>query len=307
MALDTFDRTPPPFFRQGPSALTKLLFFSALALFLMIADTRLQFAKPLRAAIATALLPVQRVLGVPVQMWQSGGEYLHGLSAALASEKAARAQLALQSEKVARADTLSLENARLRALLELRPALQVRSLAAEVLYEASDPFSRKLFIDRGTAQGVALGAPVLTAEGVLGQVTRVFPLSAQVTLLIDKDAAIPVLNTRTQVRSAAFGGAGGEAMELRYMTANADVQVGDELTTSGVDGVYPPGLAVARVTAVERRAESGFARILLAPKASSDSVRHVLVLEPMALQMPPRERLDVEVEKSARSAKGARK
>lgn len=307
MPLGTLDRTPPPFFRQGPSALTKLLFFSALALFLMIADTRLQFAKPLRAAIATALLPVQRVLGVPVQMWQSGGEYLHGLSAALASEKAARAQLALQSEKVARADTLSLENARLRALLELRPALQVRSLAAEVLYEASDPFSRKLFIDRGTAQGVALGAPVLTAEGVLGQVTRVFPLSAQVTLLIDKDAAIPVLNTRTQVRSAAFGGAGGEAMELRYMTANADVQVGDELTTSGVDGVYPPGLAVARVTAVERRAESGFARILLAPKASSDSVRHVLVLEPMALQMPPRERLDVEVEKSARSAKGARK
>ena len=164
-----------------------------------------------------------------------------------------------------------------------------RSLAAEVLYEAADPFSRKLFIDRGATQGVALGAPVIGPDGVLGQVTRVFPLSSQVTLLIDKDAAIPVLNARTLARSAAFGGAGGGAMELRFMAANADVQVGDELTTSGVDGVYPPGLPVARVTAVERRAESGFARILLAPSASVDGVRHVLVLEPLGRQQPPRE------------------
>jgi rod shape-determining protein MreC len=289
MSLGTFDRTPPPFFRQGPSALTKLAFFSALALLLMVADTRFEFAKPLRAAVATALLPVQRALAVPVAMWQGGADYLRGLNSALAGEKAAQAQLAAQAEKAARAERLERENQRLRALLELRPALQVRSLAAEVLYEAADPFSRKLFIDRGATQGVALGSPVLTPEGVLGQVTRVFPLSAQVTLLIDKDAAIPVLNARTQARSAAFGGSGGDAMELRYMAANADVQVGDALLTSGVDGVYPPGLPVAKVAAVERRAESGFARILLAPNAAADGVRHVLVLEPVGLQLPPRE------------------
>jgi rod shape-determining protein MreC len=289
MSLGTFDRTPPPFFRQGPSALTKLAFFSALALFLMVADTRFEFAKPLRAAVATALLPVQRMLSVPVQLWQGGADYLRGLSGALASEKAAQARLAEQAEKAARAERLERENARLRALLELRPMLQVRSLAAEVLYEAADPVSRKLFIDRGATHGVVLGAPVIGAEGVLGQVTRVFPLSSQVTLLVDKDAAIPVLNARTQARSAAFGGAGGDAMELRYMAANADVKVGDELMTSGVDGVYPPGLPVARVLAVERRAESGFARILLAPSASADGVRHVLVLEPLAQQLPPRE------------------
>jgi rod shape-determining protein MreC len=289
MSLGTFDRTPPPFFRQGPSALTKLAFFSALALFLMVADTRFEFAKPVRAGLATALLPVQRMLNVPVQLWQGGADYLRGLSGALASEKAAQAQLALQAETAARADRLERENERLRALLEMRPMLQVRSLAAEVLYEAADPFSRKVFIDRGATQGVVLGAPVLGPDGVLGQVTRVFPLSAQVTLLIDKDAAIPVLNARTLARSAAFGGVGGDAMELRYMAANADVQVGDKLLTSGVDGVYPPGLSVARVVAVERRAESGFARILLAPNASADGVRHVLVLEPLALQLPPRE------------------
>jgi len=307
MALDTIDRTPPPFFRQGPSALTKLLFFSALALFLMVADTRLEFAKPLRAGVATLLLPVQRVLAVPVQMWQGGADYLRGLDGALASAKAAREQLALQSEKAASAERLALENARLRALLELRPTLKVHSLAAEVLYEAADPFSRKLYIDRGTTHGVALGAPVLAADGVLGQVTRVFPLSSQVTLLIDKDAAIPVLNTRTLARGAAFGGAGGDAMELRYMAADADVQVGDELSTSGVDGIYPTGLPVAAVTAVERRAESGFARILLTPKASADGVRHVLVLEPLAAQMPPREAIDDAPGKPSRAAKGPRK
>jgi rod shape-determining protein MreC len=307
MSLGTFDRTPPPFFRQGPSALTKLAFFSALALFLMVADTRFEFARPLRAAVATALLPVQRVLAVPVQLWQGGADYLGGLSAALASEKAAQARLALQAEKAARAERLESENKRLRALLELRPTLQVHSIAADVLYEAADPFSRKLFIDRGTTQGVVLGAPVIGPDGVLGQVTRVFPLSAQVTLLIDKDAAIPVLNARTLARSAAFGGAGGDAMELRYMAANADVQVGDELMTSGVDGVYPPGLSVARVAAVERRAESGFARILLAPSASADGVRQVLVLQPLALQLPPREDTPAPADKPERPAKGSRR
>lgn len=289
MSLGTFDRTPPPFFRQGPSALTKLAFFSALAVLLMVADIRFEFAKPLRAAVATALLPVQRTLAVPVALWQGGADYLRGLTGALAAEKAAQAQLAQQAEKVARVERLERENQRLRALLELRPALAVRSLSAEVLYEAADPFSRKLFIDRGATQGVALGSPVVTPEGVLGQVTRVFPLSSQVTLLVDKDAAIPVLNARTQARSAAFGGSGGDAMELRYMAANADVQVGDVLVTSGVDGVYPPGLPVAKVATVERRAESGFARILLAPNAAADGVRHVLVLEPVGLQLPPRE------------------
>lgn len=287
MSTAAYDRTPPPFFRQGPSALTKLVFFSALAVFLMVADTRFHFARPLRAVVATALLPAQQAMAVPVHAWQGGVEYLRGLNDALASEHAARAELARLSQRAASADRLAVENERLRSLLDLRGTLQVRSTAAEVLYEAADPFSRKIVIDRGATQGIVLGAPVIDPAGVLGQVTRVFPLSAQVTLLIDKEAAIPVLNARTFARSAAFGGAGGDAMELRFMAANADVQVGDELVTSGVDGVYPPGLAVARVAAIERRAESGFARILLTPAASADGVRHVLVLEPVAAQQPP--------------------
>ncbi len=292
MPLGSLDRTPPPFFRQGPSALTKLVFFSGLSVFLMVADARFTLVQPLRAALATALLPVERVLAVPVELWRGGADYLGGLSRALAAEDAARLRLAQQSEKITRVGLLTEENRRLRALLELRPALAVRSQAAEVMFEASDPYSHRVFIDRGQSHGVLLGAPVINEAGVLGQVTRLYPLHAEVTLLTDKDAAIPVLNTRTQARSAAFGGitdgGAGASMELRFMSGHADVAVGDLLGTSGVDGIYPPGLPVARVVSVDRRTDAGFARILLAPAAVPDGVRHVLVLEPLAARLPPR-------------------
>jgi rod shape-determining protein MreC len=289
MPLGTLDRTPPPFFRQGFSARSKLVFFAALAIFLMVADTRFQLVQPARAALATALLPVQRVLAVPVDLWHGGGDYLRGLQQAQAAERQAQVRLAALAERTARAEQLAQENARLRALLDLRPAIAVRSQPAEVMYEAADPFSRKVFIDRGATHGVVPGSPVINEDGVLGQVTQVYALSAEVTLLTDKDAAIPVLNTRTQQRSAAFGGGAGRAggMELRFVSGQADVEVGDLLHTSGLDGVYPPGLPVARVASVERRMETGFARITLAAAAAHDGVRHVLVLEPLALQLPP--------------------
>ena len=308
MPLGTLDRTPPPFFRQGPSALTKLAVFSALAIFLMAADSRLKYIQPVRAALATALLPVQRSLLVPVDMVRGGGDYLQGLASAIRGEREARAALVTQAERAARVEQLAQENARLRALLELRPSLQVKSRAAEVLYEATDPYSRKLFIDTGSAQGVALGSPVINDAGVLGQVTRVYPLSSEVTLLTDKDAAIPVLNTRTQQRSAAFGGLAGDAdgMELRFLAGNADVQPGDLLTTSGVDGVYPPGLGVAKVTKVDRKVDTGFARIALQPLARADGVRHVLVLEPAGAQMPARPAPEPEATKPGRQKPGKR-
>ena len=289
MSLGTIDRTPPPFFRQGPSALTKLILFSALALFLMVADNRFTIARQLRAGVATVLYYPQQALLVPVQAWSEVSEYFMGLKRALDCAADAKLQLARQAERALQVEQLQGENARLRALLELRPRLTVRSQTAQVLYEAPDPFSRKVIVDRGARQGIALGSPVINEAGVLGQVTRVFPLSSEVTLLTDKDAAIPVLNARSQARSAAFGSAAGlgEAMEMRFMAGNADVQVGDTLTTSGVDGVYPPGLPVAKVALVDRKVDSGFARIVLTPTALPDGVRHVMVLEPVGLQMPP--------------------
>ena len=289
MPLGTLDRTPPPFFRQGPSALSKLVFFSALALFLMVADARFQLVQPLRAGLAVVLLPAQRLLAVPVEIWQGGEGYLRGLRGAQAAEREMQLRLAAQAERAQRTEQLAQENTRLRALLELRAATLVRSRPAELLYEAADLYSRKVLIDRGLVQGVVLGSPVINEAGVLGQVTRIFALTSEVTLLADKDAAIPVLNTRTQQRGAAFGGGRAGGMELRYASANADVKEGDLLHTSGLDGIYPPGLLVARVASVERRVESGFARIVLQPTAHADGVRHVLVLEPLQAQLPPRQ------------------
>jgi rod shape-determining protein MreC len=286
--LGTLDRTPPPFFRQGYSALTKLIFFTALAVFLMVADARFTVVAPARAAIAAALAPVQRSLLVPIDIVFGGSQYLQGLTQALSNEDAARKQLALQAEAALAASRLADENRQLRALLELKPALAVKSIAAEVMYEAADPFSRKVYIDRGLAQGLALGSPVITEGGVIGQVTRVYPLSSEVTLLTDRDAAIPLINTRTQLRAAAFGGVRqGTALELRFVADKTDVQVGDVMHTSGVDGIYPAGLPVATVTLVERQSDGGFTKVELAPLVPVDRVRHVLVLEPLKNQLPP--------------------
>jgi rod shape-determining protein MreC len=303
MSISTIDRTPPPFFRQGPSALTKLVLFSALAVFLMVADNRFMLTKELRAAVATALYYPEQILLVPVQAVERGSDYLQGLQRAVTKEEAAKRALVRQAERTLRVDELQAENTRLRRLLDMQPALEVRSVAAQVLYEAPDPYSRKLIIDRGATNGIRVASPVINENGVLGQVTRVYPLSCEVTLLIDKDAAIPVLNTRAQTRGVAFGGVIPAGMEMRFISNNADVRVGDALTTSGVDGVYPAGLPVGKVVSVDRKVDSGFARILLVPSAVPDGVRHLLVLEPARVQMPTLPDPVIEAAAQAASAK----
>ncbi|WP_298932803.1 rod shape-determining protein MreC [uncultured Ramlibacter sp.] len=291
MPLGTLDRTPPPFFRQGPTALSKLMVCSALALFLMVADARFKITQPLRAAVGTVLYPVQWLALRPVLLVRNGGEYLESLQAAQAAEATARARLAQQALRASQVELLAQENIRLRKLLDLRGRVTTPAQAAEVLYDAADPYTRKVIIDKGLAQGVEAGSPVIDEVGVLGQVTRVHPLISEVTLVIDRDHAIPVLNTRTGARSVAYGdptGAHGGSLELRFMAGNADVQAGDILTTSGVDGVYPPGLPVAKVERVERRADSAFARIYCSPQALVDGARHVMVLQPVSGQLLPR-------------------
>jgi rod shape-determining protein MreC len=290
MPLGTLDGTPPPFFRQGPSALSKLTFFSALALFLMVADARFELAKPVRSVISTVLYPVQWLVMQPVQLTQGGARYLESLKTSQANEDAARRKLDLQSQRANQVEQLTLENARLRQLLALRERVTTPSQAAQVLYDAADPYTRKVVIDRGALDGIAAGSPVLDETGVLGQVTRVYPMLSEVTLITDRDQAIPILNTRTGARGVAFGDPAlrASAMELRFMAANADVQVGDLLTTSGVDGVYPPGLPVARVQKVDRRVDSAFARVSCVPLALVAGVGHVMVLQPVASPVAPR-------------------
>ena len=289
MPLGTLDRTAPPLFNQGQSALSKLIFFGALSLFLMVADARFHIVQPIRAGIGAVLYPVQRVALKPVQAVLGGGRYFEDLQVAQRNEEDARKALMMQAERAAQADTLAQDNARLRELLELRQATTTPGRAAEVLYDAADPYTRKIVIDQGMTQGVVAGSPVIDARGVLGQVTQVLPFTSEVTLVIDRDLAIPVQNTRTGVRSVAFGDASahGGGLELRFMAANADLQEGDLLSTSGVDGIYPTGLPVAKIERIERRADSAFARIYCVPLAHVTAARYVLVLEPTGAPTAP--------------------
>ena len=306
MPLGTLDRTPPPFFRQGPSALSRLLVFSALALFLMVADARLGLTQPVRLVLATILYPVQWLAMRPVLWAGAGWKYFESLDTAQGALQASRNRLLQQSQRANQSEQLTLENGRLRKLLALREPFGTSAQAAQVLYDAADPFTRKVVIDKGLLDQIDTGSPVIDEYGVLGQVTRVYPSTSEVTLVTDRDHAIPVLNVRTGARAVAFGEGAvhGGQMDLRFMAANADVQSGDILTTSGVDGVYPPGLPVARVDKVERRVDTAFARIACLPVALVSGASHVMVLRPVSAQLPERPASDP-VAPAAR--KGARK
>ncbi len=286
MPLGTLGSSPPPFFRQGPSALSKLIFFATLSLLLMVADRRLQVAQPLRSTLATAIYPLQWLVLRPFIWLQDGGRYFESLQRSQADTATAQFRLGLQSQRAQQVEQLTLENARLRQLLGLQARVNMPARAAQVLYDAADPFSRKVIIDQGAVAAVEAGSPVLDEFGVLGQVTRVYPLVSEVTLLTDRHQAMAVLNSRSGVRALAYGDANG-ALELRFLDVNVDVKEGDLLTTSGVDGVYPPGLQVARVQSVARQTDEAFARIRCLPLAQVGAALHVLVLKPARLAAPP--------------------
>ena len=275
-------------FRHGPSPGARLLLYLALALFLMVADTRLGLTGPLRSVVASLLYPLQWLAAQPVLMANQGLGYFQSVDSARSELEQTRQAMAQMTLRAGQAELLLRENAELRELLALRQRLNTPTRTAQVLYDTPDPYTRRVIIDQGRLAGVAPGSPVMDAQGVLGQVTRVDAAASEITLLIDRDQAIPVLNVRTGARSVAYGNplAHSGGMELRFTPGNADVQQGDLLTTSGIDGVYPPGLPVARVVRVERRADSTFARIDCEPLARVHGARHVMVLDPVPLALP---------------------
>jgi len=283
MALESLDRSPPPFFRVGFAPLTKLIFFSALSLLLVFGDKQLQFTKPLRAGLSTLILPMQWLVLQPGEALSAMGTYFQNLEQAQTNLKAAELKVLQQSVRSQQVEQLQIENQNLRQLMGLQSSMAVTSQTAEVLFDVPDPYNQRIVIDRGQLKNVALGSPVIDAGGVVGQVTRVYPLTSEVTLLTDKDQSIPVLNSRTGARNITSGDvlAGQPMIELKIVPASADVKEGDLLTTSGIDGVYPAGLQVARISHIERRVDISFARIHASPLAELKG-RHVLVLQPSA-------------------------
>jgi len=270
--------SPPPLFKQGPSAIARLIFFVTLALALLVSDARLRTLEKVREAIGTGLYPLQRAALVPRDAASSVLDFLtsgHQLRAENAELQARNLKLSLQQSQ---AIELEAENQHLRALLDLAQRPGIKSIPAEVQYDTRDPFTQKVVIDHGSSAGVQLGAPVVDESGVLGQVTRVFPLQSEVTLLTDKDQAVPVQLVRTGLRSVIYGTPRGEALDLRFVPSSADIKIGDMLVTSGLDGVFPAGLPVARIAQIDRQADTAFAHVICTPIAPIHGPRQLLVL-----------------------------
>lgn len=266
--------------------MSKVVFFGLLAVLLMVSDERFKLTNPLRAALATAMTPLQWLVLQPLHAADHVGSYFVSLQEARALAAQSDKKLTLDTLKLQQVAQLQLENEQLRKLLELRPRLPVSALAVQVLYETPDPYSQRLVIDKGASNGITEGSPVIDGAGILGQVTRVYPWVSEVTLLTDHDQSIPVMNARTGERNVAFGNPGhaSGALELRFVPPGSDVEVGDLLTTSGIDGVYPAGLHVATVSHIERRTDAAFARIHAQPLAHKLG-RHLLVLQ-QAKELP---------------------
>lgn len=272
------EHSPPPFFVRGPAPLVRLAFFASLSLTLLVVDARFGYADAIRAVLALAAYPIQQAARLPVMAAEGVAGYFGSQSRLRAENAELRAKLLAASLDAQRYESAAAEASNLRRLIGASERLERKSIPAEILYSGRDPFSRKVIVDRGTQHGARPGSPVVDEMGVVGQLTRAHAFVSEVTLLTDKGQAIPVQVLRNGLRAIAFGDGASGLLELRYMAANADIENGDLLVTSGLDGTYPAGLPVASVVRVERDAAYTFARVLAQPAAGVERGRYALVL-----------------------------
>ena len=272
------DRSPPPFFKQGPSANARLAFFTLLGLALLMIDARTGLLSAMRQGVGTVLYPLQRGLLVPRDTLSMTFDYVGEIARLRTENSELRRIEAANARQLLQVEQLTQENRQLREVMQARDRSAVKSVVAEVLYDTRDPFSRKLVLDKGLQQGITAGQPVVDATGVVGQITRVFPLTAELTMVTDRNLSIPVQVQRSGQRAIATGSTTAGRLELRYMLVNADIREGDTIVTSGLDSLYPAGLPVGRVVSIDRGRTGNFARVLVDPIAGVDRSRMLLVL-----------------------------
>lgn len=286
MSLGTLDRRAPPLFRQGISVSAKVLLYATVAVILMLADGKLQFLRPVKSSVQSALYPVQLLARQPLLWWQGMSRHFDDLEAAQQEVAASRKAMAEQSLRAAQVEALQAENTKLRQLLDIRRRLDYTSAVAEVVFETSDHYRRSVVINKGKMHGIETGSAVITPSGVLGQVTHVNLHNSEVSLLISDDYTIAVRNARSAERNIAFGMPARDRsqgkVELRFVATDADIRIGDVLTTSGIDGVYPPGLLVATVENIQKRNDSAYMRVICQPFAAING-QQVLVIKPVGV------------------------
>jgi rod shape-determining protein MreC len=281
------EATPPPFFKRGPSPAFRLGVFALLSAAIMVLDARFKYLEPARQTLSVVLYPLQQIVAAPVTLAGQVAGFFSSREELRSDNERLRAEVLVNAQRLNQAEAIERENSELRALLQAKERVEPASVMAEILYGARDPFSRKFVIDKGMQDDVRAGTAVIDDAGVIGQVTRVYPFLAEVTQITDKNHAVPVQNLRSGLRAIVFGNGREGTLDLRFMPVNADVQVGDTLVTSGIDGVYPAGLPVAKIVDIERNATMAFARITCEPLSGVDRRSHVLVLNSMR-ELPER-------------------
>ncbi|HEV3019456.1 MAG TPA: rod shape-determining protein MreC [Burkholderiaceae bacterium] len=296
---------PPPLFNQGVSARARLAFFSFLAILLIVIDARVNALDTIRIGVGVMLYPLQRVLLWPRDALASAGRYLVTVGNLTQENAQLRESATERAARLLQDEQLRLENAHLRQLLALRERTSAKTQSVQLLYEPRDRFTHKLVIDRGSSDGLRAGNPVIDEQGVVGQITRVFPMVSEVTVLTERDQSIPVEVVRNALRCVAFGGSEPGTLELHFLAANADVSSGDTVVTSGLDGLYPAGLPVGTIARVERDVKDQFARVIVRPAGGVNANGTLVVLQVTATPLPAPSREDQHTDHIGR--RGARR
>ncbi|MDP2752304.1 MAG: rod shape-determining protein MreC [Rhodocyclaceae bacterium] len=267
--------SPPQFFTRSTAPVARLVFMGSLSVILLVADLRFHTLEWVRTVVMTMTWPLRRAVHLPAEAGSELSKNLTSLLSLQSENKVLQQRQVASAHLLLRQKHLEQENRQLRALLEMKERQPVEGKIAEILYSVRDSFSRRVIVSKGSQEGIVVGQSVVDDIGVIGQVTRVFPMASEITLLTDKEQAVPVQVERNGLR-AVLGGMGTGNLELRFLATNVDVQPGDILMTSGLDGVYLPGLPAAKVESIERDNSSTFARIRCIPLSGIE--RHGLVL-----------------------------
>ncbi len=299
-------QSPPPLFQQGLSARVRLLIAVVSSAVILQIDFSLGLLKPLRQGLNMVLYPIEQTLVLPRDLFN----WLAGLTSSLSDitekKRALELKEAANADVLMQLDQLQNENDSLRALLDLRKSLKSKTVAARISHTTRDPFSDRVVIDRGSQHGVMPGHPVINSLGVVGQVVRVSPITAEVALITDPALTVPINLPRSGIRSLMTGAGDGQQVQVKYLNLNAEVEVGDLVLTSGLDGLFPPGFPVARVSRIERSGGGQFPKVSCTPTASIGSIRHVLVLLIDQDLLPPAPR-DLEPPAPRPKSKGSAK
>jgi len=186
-------------------------------------------------------------------------------------------QLSHATEKANRCDETELSNFRLRGLLNFRETMSERVLAAEIVAKDASPWFRSVIIDKGRAEGVGKGMPVVIPAGVAGLVTDISYHHSKVMLVIDRNSAVDALVQRTRARGVVKGKSDGQCL-FRYVLRKHDVMEGDVIVSSGLDGVFPKGIRVGRVSGVTKSNSDIFQGVVITPFVDFEKLEEVLVV-----------------------------